>query len=133
MRVKGFLLTIDALFALLAVAVAFSVVFIFSNSPVSFQKQSALRDLGRDFLIFNSSGLINENSFESLTGLNVSTDLGRKPLDSASVVASVFYKYPALCGCTFSPCTVGFGNECFNRQDSLLVNNFTKRAWVSVK
>lgn len=112
MRVKGLILTIDGLLALLAVSIAISTIFIYSAKPL--EKPTTLMELGRDYLYLsqNYPGIINANEFNLLTGHKV-FQKEKDVEDSPLAVKSVYFKYPSICGCSYFPCEISEGN-CLN-------------------
>jgi len=118
---KGFVFTIDALFAVALVTSLFALFFLAGIQPPSGEKLFELEQLGFDSLALESEKavLVSNENFTALTGLSRSGDANA--FSSAAIVAHArYYRYPALCGCASSSCVVAPGDACLASSDLLL-------------
>jgi hypothetical protein len=98
MRVRGFVLSLDALVALGFASLALTMVVAASQSSSQAPQFARLGVLGRDYLVLKySSGLdIAYSDFNSLCGLQVSE---LQPSDYFNWAAAEYYQYPRAFGC----------------------------------
>jgi len=124
MRLRGFIFTADALFALsLVLLVAYAWNAVGTAAETEHLKYGQSRALGRDFLAMQSEGRINEADFTALTGLNISYAV---PKDAEIALRVEHRKYPALCG---GHTVVGMDDPCLKGADATYENSVAE-AWV---
>lgn len=114
MRLKGIILTLDAMFALAFAAVVLSLAVVVSQNSIDFQHFNELSVLGRDYLVLKyfHNKSITASDFASLTRNSITET---EPSDSNYWVASVYYKYPNYFNCTNS-------TSCSFNKSSVTVN-----------
>lgn len=123
---KGLLFTLDALFAIAVISIAAYSFIAFSQQQWGLEKIFGLQQLGRDYLKLQCEGLINENEFQGLTGLSISTT--PNAFQNARLVAhaSVF-DYPPVCG---GQSEVNATDPCLTTQE-IENNSFYYEAWLT--
>ncbi|MFH0835353.1 MAG: hypothetical protein V1881_03340 [Candidatus Micrarchaeota archaeon] len=125
MRLKGFIFTADALFALsLVLLVAYVWNAVGTAAESEHLKYGQMRALGRDYLAMNSEGRISGDDFTAMTALKISNVA---PKDAEIALRVEHRKYPPLCG---GQTVVDMADACLKETDATDENSVSE-AWVS--
>lgn|GEM_PF-3458504 len=132
MRIRGFLLSFDALIALAFAALAMSVVLVISQTSVDAPDFARLGVLGRDYLVlkYARNHGVSPSDFSVLTGLQLTET---QPTDSLNWAKAEYSAYPPFFGCANSLACVlasSSANASYGLSQELPFGYQPRSAWV---
>jgi len=123
-RLRGFIFTADALFALsLVLLIAYVWNAVGTAAETEYLKYGQMRALGRDYLAMNAEGRISGEDFTAMTGLKISNEA---PKDAEIALRVEHRRYPPLCG---GQTAVDMEDACLKGTDATDGNSVSE-AWV---
>ena len=125
MRLRGFIFTADALFALsLVMLIAYAWNALGAAAETEHLKYSQMRSLGRDYLVMKAEGRISADDFAAMTGLRA---YDAAPGNAEIALRVEHRRYPALCG---GQTVVDKDDPCLSGTDATDENSVAE-AWVA--